>query len=125
LIEEGATVAFAVASARNKWDRNFDCPVEHLGALRNSDQKSAHVAVFIHRSGKPVRSSLRRHADKNLPTAKPLTGFLLKPVDVRDKRAPYATLLSGIQFALHSTREIEAQWKEARRALLRTFPVSE
>jgi hypothetical protein len=63
-------------------------------------------------------------AHKKLPTAKPLTGFLLKPVDVRDKRAPYATLLSGIQFALHSTREIEAQWKEARQALLRTFPDS-
>ena len=63
-------------------------------------------------------------AHKKLPTAKPLTGFLLKPVDVRDKRAPYATLLSGIQFALHNTLEIEAQWKEAQRALLRTFPVS-
>jgi hypothetical protein len=51
-------------------------------------------------------------AHKKLPTAKPLTGFLLKPVDLREKRAPCATLLSGIQFALHSTLEIEAQWKD-------------
>ena len=57
-----------------------------------------------------------------IAAAKPLTGFLLKPTEVRDKRVPYAKVLSGFRFALTVPAETHAHWGEARSALIQAFP---
>jgi hypothetical protein len=61
-------------------------------------------------------------AHAKLATTKPLTGFLLAPVQVRDKRAPYATVTSGLQFRLHDAAGVRAAWRAARNALVDLFP---
>ena len=64
-------------------------------------------------------------AQARLDTSKALTGFLLAPVASRDKRAPYATIRSGVAFELHDARGVHAQWKRARAALAALFPTRE
>jgi hypothetical protein len=57
-----------------------------------------------------------------LETSKALRGFLLRPTLVRDKRAPYATMISGLQFELRDPESVRAQWIAAKNALARSFP---
>jgi hypothetical protein len=57
-----------------------------------------------------------------LETSKALAGFLLAPIEVRDKRAPYATVTSGLRFELHDAASVQAEWRRARRALADLFP---
>jgi hypothetical protein len=47
-----------------------------------------------------------------------LRGFCLAPVAVRDKSAPYATIISALRFALHDPQTAEARWERVRQALL-------
>lgn len=62
--------------------------------------------------------------DALLETSKALVGFLLAPVEVRDKRAAYATVTSGLQFELHDAASVRAEWRRAREALAELFPSS-
>ena len=57
-----------------------------------------------------------------LETSKALTGFLMAPVQVRDKRAPYATVTSGLQYRLHDAAIVHAAWHTTRNALAELFP---
>jgi hypothetical protein len=61
-------------------------------------------------------------AEAELATAKALTGFLLAPVQVSDKRAPYATVTSGLRFRLRDAASVRAAWRAARNALAELFP---
>jgi hypothetical protein len=63
-------------------------------------------------------------AQARLETSKALRGFLLRPTLVRDKRAPYATIISGLQFELHDPESVRARWTATKNALARAFPVS-
>jgi hypothetical protein len=57
-----------------------------------------------------------------IATANPLMGFLLMPTEVRDKRVPYAAVLTGIRFVLTLPSETHAHWTETRSALVQAFP---
>jgi hypothetical protein len=62
--------------------------------------------------------------DALLETSKALVGFLLAPVELRDKRAAYATVTSGLQFELHDAASVRVEWRRAREALAELFPPS-
>jgi hypothetical protein len=61
-------------------------------------------------------------AQASLQRPKALIAFLMAPVQVRDKRAAYATITSGLQFKLHDAARVSAEWSAARNALAEFFP---
>lgn len=60
-------------------------------------------------------------AEGDLPGHEALHAFLLRPVSVRDKSAPYARIVSGIRFALNDPAEATTRWASVRSALLDRF----
>lgn len=60
-------------------------------------------------------------ANASLTTARPLSGFLLKPVEIRDERTSWST--SGLRSARRAPEDIENRAGEARLALFDAFPV--
>ena len=66
-----------------------------------------------------IRTELVAHG--TLPNHDELYAFLLRPVEVRDKSAPYARIVSGIRFELVDPVEAVDRWAAVRRSLLAHF----
>src|SRR5262245_39795201 len=56
-----------------------------------------------------------------IATANPLMGFLLRPIELRDKRVSYAAVLTGIRFVLRFPTATHAHWTETRSVLAQAF----
>jgi hypothetical protein len=81
----------------------------------------AAVLFFVGASG-VFEVRCRLVSVEELDTEIELTGFLLAPVAVPYKQAPYAEILSGSRFRLFDPAETERRWVETRHALRARFP---
>ena len=54
-----------------------------------------------------------------LPGSLALDAFLLVPLDIRDKSAPYAEIVSGIRYRYRDTEASVAHWRLVRESLAR------
>jgi hypothetical protein len=99
-----------------------------LALWRNSQSAEAlatakvGVLLFVSASGIfEVRSQVV--SVEGLDTEIELTGFLLAPVAVRSKEAPYAEILSGSRFRLFDPSETQSRWLQTLQALRARFPL--
>ncbi len=81
----------------------------------------AAVVLFVGASG-IFEVRCRLVSVDGLDTEIELTGFLLAPVAVRNKQAPYAEILSGSRFRLFDPSEAERRWVQTLQALRARFP---
>jgi hypothetical protein len=79
------------------------------------------VLLFVE-AGSISEVRCRVIASTKLDTEIALTGFLLAPVAVRDKNAPYAEIISGSRFRLLDPVATERKWGEAQLALRTQLP---
>lgn len=88
---------------------------------RNLDANGRATLALVHDgAGYSILCSARREPDLSPAHGRPLARFVLQVEEVREDRASYATLTSGVTFSLNDPAAVLPRWQATVEALRET-----